>query len=136
MPGGFRRPLSESVLRAYADISGLLGTTADDYIEVDYNDLVTDPQATIMGVLRHIGEEWDPACDKLDLTTTKEERGKVNRILGRESHTANSLTKPVFTDSIGQWRRLITADEQRRIEQELARFYDALGDKWRVMSDV
>ena len=126
----------ESALGAYEDISGLLGTTADAYMEVDYHDLVTDSRSTIERILRHIGEDWDPACGHLDLDATKGECGKVTRILGRESHTANSLTKPVFTDSIGQWRRLITADEQRRIEQELARFYDALGDKWRVMSDV
>lgn len=121
-----------SALGAYGDILELLGSKTENYIEVDYNDLVTNPKSTVKQVLNHIGEEWSPECTQLDLTATEGERGTVRRILGRESHTAVSLTKPIFPDSIGQWRHLITEDEQRRIEKELSRFYDIFGDKWCV----
>jgi hypothetical protein len=62
---------------------------------------------------------------------TGEERDRFRELLGRESWTLISLSKPIFTSSIGQWQRFLTEEEEIAIETELAEFYEIFGSKWR-----
>ena len=61
---------------------------------VAYEDLVTNPESTIRGVLDAIGVAWEPAC--LDFHT-------VRRIPITPS--ADQVRRPLYTSSIGRWKR-------------------------------
>ncbi len=67
---------------------------ASIFLEVDYEALVNDPTAQTRRILDHCGLEWDPAC--LDFHKTR-----------REVRTASAaqVRRPIYTDSIGRWRR-------------------------------
>lgn len=116
-----------AVRDAYSDVWDLLGTTTSDYLEVDYGDLVPDTRTTMRRVLEFAEVPWDPACTSLDLESTQDEREKIVEVVGRDSHTNISMSKPIFTDAIGQWRDMLTNEEARRIERELDTYYAALG---------
>jgi hypothetical protein len=116
---------------AYVDIRPLLGRQTEKYLEVDYVDLVTETEGTIRKVLDHLGEDWDPACIELNVDKTGTERKRFKDLLGRESWTLVSLSKPIFNNSIEQWRKYITEEERRIIEKELADYYGVFGDRWR-----
>ena len=115
---------------AYADLDGLLGTEADSYLEVDHDQLVRAPEATMRRVLAFAELDWSPACAALDLDATGEERQKVIEVVGKDSHTNVSLSRPIFTDAIGQWQDVLLPEEAQRIERELAPYYAILGERW------
>jgi hypothetical protein len=121
---------------AYDEIRPLLGKETEDYVEVDYLDLVLNTEEAIRRILEHLGEEWDPACAKLNLDETGGERKQFKKLLGRESWTFVSLSKPIFTSSIGQWRQFITEEEKTTIEKELGEFYEIYGDRWKDLPEV
>jgi hypothetical protein len=120
---------------AYTDIRLNLGHESGGYLEVDYLDLVRDTEATMRRILDALGEDWNPDCSVLDVQSGNRERTKFKELMGRESLTLVSLSKPIFTDSIGQWREHLTNEEVERIESELAEYYRIFGHKWRETSD-
>lgn len=115
---------------AYDDIRPLLGHETETYIEIDYLELVGKTEQTMRRILEHIGEEWHPACAVLDVDLTKGERRKFKDLMGRDSWTLVSLSQPIFTSSIEQWREYLTEQEIQRIETELADLYALFGAKW------
>jgi len=120
-----------SVASVYSDIRQLLGKETDRYIEVDYTELVFNTIPAIRRILAKIGEEWSDNCAALDIENMRREREKLSNILGRESWTMVSLTRNIFTNSVGQWKSLINEEESRKIESELYELYRIYGDKWR-----
>ena len=120
-----------AVGRAYETIEPLLGTRSDAYMEVDYDALVSDAEAVMRDVLAQVEAPWDARCAALDLDDTGKQRAKVKDVSGRDSLTLVSLTKPIFTDSVGQWRDILSDAEAARIERGLAPLYDRFGDRWR-----
>lgn len=124
----------KAVEKAYQDIAPLLGADSDHYLEVDYNAIVTDTEATMRRVLEGIGAVWDDGCARIDLDRTTRERGRIRGALGRESPTAVALTKPIFTSGIGQWRAILTPREAKTIDTELAPYYDIFGDRWAAVA--
>lgn len=97
--------------------SGLLGTHSDFYLEVDYEFLVTDTKAALKVILSHVGEDWE---DGLEIY--EGDRSDYNRLLdatGQKSSTLESIAKPVFTTSIGQWKNILNEEEVQCIEGEL-----------------
>jgi hypothetical protein len=119
-----------SVKSTYAEIGGLLGKNTESYLEIDHNDLVRTPEQTMRRVLSFAELGWSPSCASLDLAATSEERTKVIEVVGKDSHTNVSLSRPIFTDAIGQWHTMLREDEARRIERELAPFYAIFGERW------
>ena len=115
---------------AYEDIGALLGTTDDGYLEVDHDDLVCAPEQTMHRVLEFAKLDWSPACAAVDISATREEREKVKEVVGKDSHTNISLSRPIFTDAVGQWRSILTADEAEQIERELAPYYNIFRRRW------
>jgi hypothetical protein len=120
----------EAARGAYDDIRHLLGTESERYLEVDYVELVNETEGTIRRLLDHLGEEWHPACIELNTDHTGDERKRFKTLLGRESWTLVSLSKPIFNHSIGQWRKYVTEEERRIIEKELADYYNVFGNRW------
>ncbi len=100
------------------------------YLEVDYNALVSQPAEVMAPLLDALGEPWDHRVATLDTDAMVGERETVKAVTGRDSHTNRSLVRPIFTDSVGQWRRILTEDEAKTIRTELSSFYDRLGDRW------
>jgi hypothetical protein len=115
---------------AYTDIRPNLGHESEGYLEVDYLDLVQDTEATMRRILDALGEDWNPACAVLDVESATRERTQFKDLMGRESWTLVSLSKPIFTESIGQWRKHLTKEEVERIENELAEYYRIFGHRW------
>jgi hypothetical protein len=116
--------------RAYKDIEPLLDTRSEWYCEVDYNELVRNTIPVIRDLLTFVGAPWDEACTQIGPGRSQREREHVRAVLGRESPTAKSLTQPINADGIGQWRNILSAEEARRIESELAPYYDIFGERW------
>jgi hypothetical protein len=120
----------DSVQGAYGALRELLGKTTSAYREIDYLDLVLDSELTMRRVLEHLGEPWDPACAVIDTEETTSARSRLAQIAGKDSATFASLSEPIFTRSIGQWREILTSEEARTIERELADWYDIFGSRW------
>ena len=116
-----------TVRQTYDDVRPLLGRETERYLEVNYDDLVTETEKTMRRVLAKIGVPWDDACARINLENTRSERNKFQKVLNRESPTLVSLTRPIFTDSLQQWRRILSAEEAARIEEEFAEYYDVFG---------
>lgn len=121
----------DAAKRSYDDIRPLLGHRVDGYREVDYVELVENTEHTMRGVLADIGMEWDEGCGAIDTGEGERERRLFKELMGRESWTLVSLSKPIFTDSIGQWRDRISAAESQRIETELGEYYEIFGERWK-----
>jgi hypothetical protein len=66
----------------------------DTILEVDYEALVTDPRATLQGVLRFIGLPWNDAC--LDYHKARRTVITASKWQARQK---------INTGSIGRWRR-------------------------------
>jgi hypothetical protein len=125
-----------SAKAAYEDIRPLLGKETESYLEVDYLDIVLKTEQTMRRILAHMGEEWDPICAAINVEQAGSERKQFRELLGRESSVLVSLSKPIFTSSIGQWRRFITEEEKTTIEKELGEFYEIYGDRWEDLPEV
>jgi hypothetical protein len=133
-----RRDSLETFLSAaktvYEDVGSNLGRDSHGNLEVDYQDLVCDTETVMRRILDRVGEDWHPDCAVLDVDHGTRERTKFKDLMGRESWTLVSLSKPIFTNSIGQWREHLSKDEAVRIETELAEYYRIFGEKWREVS--
>jgi hypothetical protein len=117
--------------RMWQAVGPLVGRgAAPGYLEIDYAELVGDTRAAMARLLAALDEPWNDGCARLDLDATARERETVKRVTGRDSHTNRSLVRPIFTDSIGQWRRLLAPEEAAAVRAELAPLYDRLGDRW------
>ena len=120
----------KNALTAYGSVEHMLGTECDNYIEVDYSELVLDPESAMKRILDRIQEPWDSACARIDAVKSCAELEKIRTELGKDSLTAQSLSKPIFTSSLGQWKRLITKREAETIEQGLSKFYEVYAERW------
>ena len=119
-----------AVSSAYSQIGGLMGGRTRQYLEVDYSELVCNPEETMRNVLDFCDLPWSDDCIQLDIETQKQDREKVKTVIGRDSHTNISLSKPIFTNQINQWRQILTAEEAGEIRNKLDAYYQIYGKKW------
>lgn len=70
---------------------------AQRFMEVDYEQLVTDPEPTARRLLEHAGLPWEPGCLAFDSNP-------------QPSLTASAaqVRQPIYTTSVGAWRRYET----------------------------
>lgn len=95
-----------------------LGNPAGAYHEVRYRDLVLEPRATMEEVITFIGEPW---VDGIEINRKgREEHDRVKATTGKSSPTLDSLAKPIFTHSLGQYETILSSEECSRIENELS----------------
>ena len=120
----------DSARNAYDAIDPLLGTSSENYMEVDYTDLVSNTEGAMRRVLAFCELDWDKNCAEIDTAATSRERDTVRQVTGRDSKTSISLEKPIFESSIHQWRDLITPEEAATVRTELDPFYARLGARW------
>lgn len=113
------------VVESYDAIDGLLGSQTNSYLEVKYEDIVLNTERTLKEVFRFLEEDW---IDGLHIYDGKVgELKKVQTIIGKNSNTSQSLTMPIFTDSIGHWKKLLSQEEINTIESELGEYQSTFG---------
>lgn len=106
------------------------------YLEIRYEDLVVETEATLKRVVEFIELPWDPAM--LDYHRTAAERvNEWNRDLERlqggiipaaERTAQHKFTsQPPTTERIGRWRRDMPPEEQRRFEEIAGDLLDDFG---------
>ncbi|MGB6985984.1 MAG: sulfotransferase [Candidatus Aquilonibacter sp.] len=66
---------------------------ADVFLEIEYEQLVTDFERGARNIVAHCGLAWDPAC---------REFWRVERAVRTASVV--QVRRPLFTDSVGRWR--------------------------------
>ena len=108
----------EKVHAVQAAVGPLAGRRTDFYMEVAYGALTAEPARTMREVCAHVGETFEPAMTEYPGDDV--EYTKVKQATGKESTTLRSLTRPIFRDSVGQWRQVLAPDEVATLERELA----------------
>ncbi len=115
---------TDKVLHAFSDYHDLLGKQTENYIDIKYEDTVKSTEQTLKRVLNYLEEPW---VEGLENYKPSGELEKVKRIIGKGSTTSESLEKPIFTSSIGQWKEFITDNEIAVIDDKLGDFQNILG---------
>jgi hypothetical protein len=82
-------------------------TASDLYHEVRYEDLITEPEATLRELFEFIGEPFNPCV--LEFHHRKRE-------LAGES-SAEQVSQPIHRGSVGRWQRDLDDDECALVEE-------------------
>ncbi len=115
----------EKVQHIMNSLGELVGSQNEWYCEVSYNELVSDSQGTMRKVLEFLDEPWSE--DVISFQGDNWDHEKILEVTGIESRTTKSLSKPIFTSSIEQWREVLSSEEVNTIEQELAPYMSIWG---------
>lgn len=103
-------------------LSTYLGGGDASYKEIRYEDLVRDPETVMRMVMAFLEEPWEDAVAIND--KGREEYDRVLEMTGKSSATLESLSKPIFTDSMGRWREILTENEADRIVAALPNYIE------------
>ncbi|MDX1662555.1 MAG: sulfotransferase [Candidatus Promineifilaceae bacterium] len=76
---------------------------AERYLEVCYEELVQQPEPTIRQIIAFLNESFHPAV--LDHTSL------ARKVVGAHSH--REVWEPIFTTSVGRWRREMTPFQKK-----------------------
>lgn len=108
-----------------AAVGPLAGASTDQYSEIRYEALVLEPTQTTHAVCEFLGEPWSPKLAAYD--GDDDDYRRVLDVTGKVSPTAQSLRKPIFTSSVGQWRGTLSETEVERIQRGLRRAFEIWG---------
>jgi hypothetical protein len=101
---------------------------ASNYLELQYEDLVTRPEPVMRRLLDFLGESWEPAVARFD--GKPEEFGKVLAVTGKRSDVLGRLGRPLAADSIGAWQGAVPPAEIDAVRAAVAqRGFAALFDR-------
>lgn len=87
---------------------------------VRYEDLVMAPQATMQSVISWVGEDWEEGIEQNQ--TDRSEYEKVKQLTNKHSGTLESLSKPIFQSSVGQYEEILEEAEVKQIETQCAAY--------------
>jgi hypothetical protein len=109
----------------------------DDYLEVRYEDLVNEPEATLRRICEYIELDYSPkmldyherAEERLEEMAQPLEAEEDKRGLSAESRLeAHALTsEPPRTDRVGRWRREMSPEDLAIFEEHAGRLIGKLG---------
>ena len=85
---------------------------------ITYKDLVTETQPTLQKVFHFIREDYLKGLEDYQGDQTDYE--KVLKVTGKKSPTTESLSKPIFRNSIDQWKQVLDDKEVQLIQQHLS----------------
>ena len=85
------------------------------YYIISYEDLVQDTVKTMKMVMKLIGEEWEEGIEVNRKDTSEFEL--VKKITNKKSTTLESLSKPIFQTSIGQYFEILNKKEIQTVNQ-------------------
>lgn len=121
--GNFEWTLAMAKRREYLDLP-----YARFILDVRYEDLVTELEATVRKVCAFLGEDFEPTM--LDF------RDRTTLIPARERHIHGKLGQPVTSDAVAVWRRKLNMAECFAIEACLHNDLAQLGYELRYSSSV
>lgn len=99
------KPMEDCARRWVEDVSaGLAWRGHPGYTELRYEDLATDPEGSLRRIFDFLGVRWAP--EVLDYHTKGERSGKDP-----------GFEKPVFTSSIGRWRKHMSSEDVRTFKR-------------------
>ena len=97
-----------------AGLGSLLGTANEWYLELRYESLVADPVRVMGKIIQFVGEEWEDAV--AINSKGREEFHTVLNITGKASGTLDSLSKSIFSSSVGSWKKTLTTEEEEKLK--------------------
>ena len=106
------------------DQTRLLEADPEHVKRVRYENLVTEPEREIAGILRFIGTEVSEASLRIAIAEAGKNRLREHEIkTGRAAVAGDSFTAPHFVRSgkIGEWREVLSAAQVSLIEDQLER---------------
>ena len=86
---------------------------ADQFCVVSYEQLVLQPESAMRELCAKLGVPYNDALHEYQGDAS--DLDKLTAVTGKHSATAESLAKPIFTDSLGQWQVVLDAAEAERI---------------------
>lgn len=91
----------------------------NQFLEVRYEDLVTEPVTTVSNSCRFLGLDYeDKMLDFWKAPTTIEHQ---------EYDHHRNISKPIFTDSVGQWKKRLTPQDIQNITMKTKIWLDYFG---------
>jgi len=91
----------------------------DDYMEMRYEELVTDTEPVIRQACSFLGIDYSPSM--LDHTSRVDKLGDTDK-----AHHSN-LTKPINSESVGKWKKNFSDSEQKEVNRLLRQNLLSLG---------
>jgi hypothetical protein len=91
------------------------------YVRVLYEDLVSDPEATVRELMASLGESFDP--EQLAINSSPHQPG-----LGDPKA---AVTSAIHRDSIGRWHEMLSAEKAKTIMQRTAPIWPRLDPRGR-----
>ena len=112
----------DRVKKSYTSILGSTFKGNSNYIEIKYEDIVTNTEINLKKIINFIDEKWIDGLH--DFRGNPKELKKVKKIIqSKGSKTSESLSKPIFTTSINQWHNILNNVEIDVINNELGDLY-------------
>jgi hypothetical protein len=111
--------------RKYVDAGRRAATLVRRYLEIRFEDLVRHPEQTLQRVCAFVALPWDPAM----LEYRARGAARLERLQGRQhargpmiereqrTRIHANLTRSPDAERLGVWRREMTADERRALEE-------------------
>jgi hypothetical protein len=134
-PGETVEACAEDWARRLA-LTHAIGRRVSHYLEVRYETLVTDPEATLRTICRFLELMFEPALlsyheragsrlDEHEARYTADGRLVISKAERRRNQ--RFVMEPPRANRIGRWRQEATADELRRFEAIAGEWLDRLG---------
>ena len=105
----------------------------DQFLEIRYERLVTNPETVMRGIIDVIGEPWHPAAGRFE--GKADEFDIVLKVTGKASTTLDRLRRPIEQGRIGLWPQVLPASELEYVHARIAAA--GLGDVYeRVIAET
>ena len=88
------------------------------FLEIRYEDLVTNPETVMRAVIDFIGEDWHAAAGKFE--GKADEFDIVLKATGKASTTLDRLRRPIEQSRVGLFPQVLTAAELDRVASRVA----------------
>jgi protein-tyrosine sulfotransferase len=113
----------DNIKKTYFNIDDLLGRQTDKYFEIKYENLVLNTKSSMKELFQFLHQDLEEKCTKLDNEVAKSDFEKVKKIAGKESQTLISTQQPINNNKIGQYNKVLNAEEIFFIEKELKDYF-------------
>lgn len=95
------------------DKIGLLNQ--ENYVEIRYEDLVSNPEDTIKSICEFVALPYEPRIALFK--GQKDDFDKVMSVTGKKSTTLARLAQPMTTDRLGIWKSVLSASDIHKLSQ-------------------
>jgi protein-tyrosine sulfotransferase len=93
---------------------------AKSYLEIRYEDLVTEPRQTVAGICAFLGTPFDEC-----VLQPPEDPARLGDVPRRQRHS--EVLKPISTDRVGKGRQALSEEQKRLVSAIIAKQMAELG---------